>query len=75
LVDDAQVLANDYVVELNHPIHGRIKMPGFPVKLDKTPAALRTPAPVLGQHTEEILTQIAGYSPEEIAELKRDGII
>ncbi len=63
------------MVELSHPIHGRMKMLGFPVKYRRTPAALRTLALALGQHTEEILTQIAGYSQEEIAELKRNGII
>jgi CoA:oxalate CoA-transferase len=72
---DPQVLANDYVVEVDHPTAGRVKVVGLPVKLSKTPGKVRSTAPELGQHTEEILLEVGDYSWEEISELRNDGII
>jgi crotonobetainyl-CoA:carnitine CoA-transferase CaiB-like acyl-CoA transferase len=72
---DPQVLANDYVVEVDHPTAGRVKVVGLPVKLSKTPGRIRSTAPELGQHTEEILLDVGGYSWEEISDLRNDGVI
>jgi crotonobetainyl-CoA:carnitine CoA-transferase CaiB-like acyl-CoA transferase len=71
---DPQVLAQEMVLEIEHPGHGPVRMTGFPVKLNATPARLRHPAPALGAHTEEVLTAL-GYAPERIASLKRDGVV
>ena len=71
---DPQTLANEYIVDFNHPAKGLTKFVGFPVKLHKTPASIRTPAPELGQHTEEILLNL-GYSWDEIAKFKEIGAI
>jgi crotonobetainyl-CoA:carnitine CoA-transferase CaiB-like acyl-CoA transferase len=49
-------------------------MPGFPWDFSETPASWRCPAPGLGQHTEEILTEM-GYRPEEIASFKRERVV
>ena len=49
-------------------------MTGFPVKLSATPARLRHPAPALGEHTDQILAA-AGYTPDQIAALRRAGVI
>lgn len=75
VASDPQVLANDYVVDFEHPTAGRIKYVGLPVKLSKTPGRIRMPAPELGQHTEEILLEVGSYNWEEIAEMKNEGII
>jgi crotonobetainyl-CoA:carnitine CoA-transferase CaiB-like acyl-CoA transferase len=75
LIGDPQALANDYVTEFNHPVFGRTKMPGFPLGFSKTPCSIRREAPELGQHTEEILTEILGYSRGDIAKLKAEGVI
>jgi crotonobetainyl-CoA:carnitine CoA-transferase CaiB-like acyl-CoA transferase len=71
---DPQVLAHEMVVEIEHPGHGPVRMTGFPVKLSATPAQLRRPAPALGEHTEEVLRAL-GYSAEQIASLRADGIL
>ena len=69
LPEDPQVLANDYIVELDHPHHGPTKMVGVPVKLSQTPGSVRGPAPELGQHTEEVLLNVLGWDWERISAL------
>lgn len=66
---DPQTQARDMSVELQHPKAGPVRSIGVAVKLSETPGKIRTPAPTLGQHTDEILTQF-GYSPPEIAALR-----
>jgi formyl-CoA transferase len=55
---DPQVQARNMMVELEHPKAGMIKTIGIPVKLSKTPGEIRRPAPTLGQHTDEILSEL-----------------
>ncbi len=62
------------VVETEHPLAGRTKNIGIPVKLSETPGAIRQPAPTFGQHTGEILTEL-GLSPTEIAELRASQVV
>ena len=71
---DPQSEANHYVVDFDHPKHGPIKLVGFPVRLSRTPPTTRTPAPELGEHTDEVL-QALGYGTEEIATLKDSGAV
>jgi crotonobetainyl-CoA:carnitine CoA-transferase CaiB-like acyl-CoA transferase len=71
---DPQVLEQELVLEIEHPGHGPVRMTGFPVKLSATPARPRRPAPALGEHTDAVLREL-GYSPEDIAALKRDGVV
>jgi CoA:oxalate CoA-transferase len=71
---DPQVLAQEMVLETDHPGHGPVRMTGFPVKLSATPARLRLPAPALGEHTDQILTGL-GYAPARIAALRKAGVI
>lgn len=70
-----QTKARKMVEEIDHPTAGRIKLVGIPVKLSETPGAVRLPPPLLGQHTEEVLKELCGYNDEEIASLRREGII
>lgn len=74
VANDPQVIANEYIVEVDDPVRGKVKMAGIPIKLSKTPGKVRALAPELGQHTEEVLTQICGYSWEEIAKLREEGV-
>ena len=71
---DPQVLAQEMVLEIEHPGHGPVRMTGFPVKLSATPAQLRRPAPELGEHTDAVLREL-GYAPEQITSLQAAGII
>ncbi len=75
LVDDPQVLANDYIINFDHPVLGKVKQVGSPVQLSKTPSRRMSEAPEFGQHTEEVLMEIGGYSWEEITELKEQKVI
>ena len=74
VLEDTQVLANDYIVDFQHPVYGPIKMPGTPHRFSETPAGSRETAPELGQQTEEILLEL-GYSWEDIIALKDGGTI
>ncbi len=70
---DPQVLHQEMLLEMNHPSIGPIKTLGFPTKLSRTPAQLRQPPPLLGQHTEDVLREL-GYGAEEIEKMKKEGI-
>ncbi len=70
---DPQALANSYMIDVDHPTQGRMREVGFPWDFSVTPASWRMEAPQLGQHTEEILSEI-GYSKEEINQLKSSGV-
>ena len=71
---DEQAWANGCFEVIDHPKHGKVNYIANPVKLSKTPASIRMPAPEFGQHTEEILLDI-GYQWEDITRLKDDGVI
>lgn len=73
--ENRQLLARDMVVEVKHSKAGTIKVLGIPVKLSETPGSVVLPPPVLGEHTEEILTNMLGISSEEIRQLEQDGVI
>ena len=69
---DPQTLARDMVVSTSHPVAGDVKTIGMPVKFSETPCEVRVAAPLLGQHTREVLGE-AGYSAEEIEQMIASG--
>jgi len=71
---DPHVLHRKMVVEMEHPAAGRTRGLGIPIKLSETPGAIRRPAPLLGQHTAEILGEL-GYTPADQERLKAKGVI
>jgi crotonobetainyl-CoA:carnitine CoA-transferase CaiB-like acyl-CoA transferase len=75
LVVDPAALANDYIVEYDHPTWGPLKTVGFPVTFSETPCAMRIPGPEHGQHTEEILTELLGYDWDEVVKFREDEVI
>ena len=74
MASDPQTLARDMVVEVDHPRAGRTRTIGLPIKFSETPGGVRGPAPMLGQHTRQILEQ-HGFSETEIALLVTEGAI
>jgi formyl-CoA transferase len=62
---DPQVVARDMVLETEHPVLGRLRTLGSPIKLSETPADPSRRAPLLGEHTEEVLREF-GFSDSEI---------
>ena len=64
---DPQVMARDMVIELEHTTAGKVQALGHPVKFSRTPTKVACAAPTLGQHTQQVLSQM-GYTPMEIKE-------
>jgi crotonobetainyl-CoA:carnitine CoA-transferase CaiB-like acyl-CoA transferase len=71
---DPQALANNFFSEVDYPGQGKIKLVTTPVDFKQNPASIRSPAPELGQHTEEILLEL-GYDWPEIGQLKENKVI
>lgn len=71
---DPHVLHRKMVVETKHPLAGRVRQIGIPIKFSETPGEIRTPAPEMGEHTEEILKRM-GFREEDIQRLRKEGVI
>ena len=69
-----QTLARDMVVEVEHSKLGPVRTVGFPVKFSETPATIDRGAPLLGEHTQEVLAEL-GYTDDEIEALMRSGAV
>jgi crotonobetainyl-CoA:carnitine CoA-transferase CaiB-like acyl-CoA transferase len=70
-----QVAARHAIVESTHPIAGTVRMTAPPVRLSDTPGSVRLPAPLLGEHTDVVLRERLALTDEEIARLRREGVI
>lgn len=81
IFDIAQISESEHIkarrmlVEVEHPVAGKTKLPALPVKLSETPAAIGGPSPLLGQHTEQILADVLGLEDQEINRLKVEEVI
>jgi crotonobetainyl-CoA:carnitine CoA-transferase CaiB-like acyl-CoA transferase len=74
LMQDEQVRNNGTFVEYQHPTEGRVKTPGFPIRFSRTPSTVRRGAPLVGEHSREVLAE-SGYSAEAIKGLELAGVI
>jgi len=73
--EDEHLAARNYFVNLPHPAVGVKQHCGIPWKMSHTPAAVRAAAPLLGQHTDEVLTRVLGLSEAEVATLRDAGAL
>lgn len=71
---DEQVAAMEMNQRIEHPVIGPAEVTGLPISFEKTPGKIRRAAPILGQHTEEVLKEL-GYDEQRIASLKEAGAI
>ncbi|MBF8984212.1 CoA transferase [Lutibacter sp. B2] len=74
VLENPQVIARDMIVEMKHPVAGTLKIPGIPIKLSATPGDIRMPAPILGEHTDEILKELLSYDDANISKLREENI-
>jgi crotonobetainyl-CoA:carnitine CoA-transferase CaiB-like acyl-CoA transferase len=75
LQNDPQILENGYLIDFDHPTLGRIKIPGYPAHFSEGFAQTTSAAPDLGEHTDEVLMTLGGYSRVEITQMREEGII
>ncbi|WP_077210414.1 CaiB/BaiF CoA transferase family protein [Bacillus dakarensis] len=73
-VTSPQALARNMMVDINHPTIKDLKTPAFPIKLSATPATVRCHPPILGEHTEEVLS-LLGYRKEDIDAMRQEGVL
>ena len=74
MLENEQYQAREAIVELPHPVFGKVKMQNAFPKLSETPGAVRWPGPDLGQHTDEVLAEV-GLSADEVAGLRAKGVV
>ena len=74
LLTHPQIQANELIVESEHPHAGPMRQPRPAARFDATPAEIRRPAPLLGEHTDELLHEL-GLTPAEITALRNAGVI
>jgi CoA:oxalate CoA-transferase len=75
VVNDPQVKARNMIVELDHGEAGKFMAPGVPIHFSRTPASIRSIAPVLGEHNFEVFEKELGLGREDLEKLRKDGVI
>ncbi len=74
-LDEPQVIVRDMLVEIPHAQNAAFRMVGSPLKLSETPVEYQRPAPMLGEHTDEVLKRRLGIDDARLAQLKAEGVI
>lgn len=75
VASDPQIVARDMIVNVGHPEAGTFKVVNNPFKFSRTPCTVERASPDLGEHTQEVLSQLLGMANEEISQLKGLGVI
>ncbi|GKU05525.1 formyl-coenzyme a transferase [Fusarium langsethiae] len=74
-LEHEHVVARNMVVEVEHPACGSLKLLNSPVKYSRTQPTIRSPPPLLGQHTDEVLSDYVGFNTQELEQLRKGGVI
>jgi benzylsuccinate CoA-transferase BbsF subunit len=75
LAQDPHLTARGFMVELEHPVVGRRRHAGVGWQMAPSACKVRKPAPLLGADTEDILLNLLGYSPQDVARLREEGVL
>jgi len=75
LVNDEQLASRDFWQEIDHPVAGKIKYPGQPFKTNINQGKIERPAPLLGEHNENIFCGLLGYSRQDLMKMRQAGVI
>lgn len=75
LFESSHLAEREFFVEIDHSQTGKLSYPGAPYRLSETPWRVDNPAPLLGQHNEEILCGKLGYSRQELVSMRESGVI
>jgi len=75
ICEDPHIRYRKMLVEIDQPVAGKMKIAGSPIRLSETPGDIYAPAPLLGQHSEEVLRNILKYGQDDIDRLKQEGVI
>ena len=75
VVESEHFAERGFWVEVEHPVTGKQTYPGSPVKMTETPWQVRMPAPLLGQHNQEVYCDRLGYSKQDLMRMRETGII
>lgn len=75
IAEDPHLKERGYLVELEHPEVGKRKHAGVPWKMSGTPCAVKSPAPIRGQDTEQVLKSLLGYTSDRIEQLRKNNVL
>lgn len=75
VANDPQILHREMIVEVEQPLSGKVKLGGSVFKMSKTPGDRKQRIPLVGEHNEDIYSELLGYSEEDLEKLKAEGTI
>ena len=71
---DPQIQARGMLIEQDHPVLGKVRLPNLPFRFSACDTTQTTPAPLMGQHNRKLAAEL-GYTPEQIEAMVRDGVL
>jgi crotonobetainyl-CoA:carnitine CoA-transferase CaiB-like acyl-CoA transferase len=75
MLNNEQLVAREFFVDIDHKVAGKIKYPGAPYKMSATPWCVRRPAPELGEHNEQVYCGMMKFNRQDLVRLGQAGVI
>lgn len=75
VVESGQIAARDMMIDVEHPSLGTLRLPGVPIKMTRSPAAVRKAPPLVGEDNAYVFSELLQLTPEQVARLRADGAI